>query len=235
MHNDAPRPWLFPRLVEITKQWLAGYVTTDPDVPVGMLLLAEGTAKAADRIFGAIVYAVGARPELLRPLIIDAEPGSTDGVSFQTRRKPIPTEHSHVSHVVVDSGWEETLSEFLEHHPQVAAYVKNDHIGFTIPYVFAGVRHEFWPDFLVRLTSPDGVERTLIVEVSGGRKDQAMREAKAATARDQWCPAVNHHGGYGHWSFVEIDDMTHAAHMLNTAIADLAADGLLSLAAELGV
>lgn len=230
VNDHAVRPWLFPRLVALTRQWLASHVTTDPDVPLGMLLLAEGTAKAADRIFGAIVHAEGARPELLRPIIVDA--GSTDGVSFHTRRRPIPTERSHVSHVVIDSGWEETLTELLEDHPRVAAYVKNDHLGFSIPYVFGGVRHDFHPDFLVRLApvddDDDGVTRTLIVEVSGTRKDQAQREAKATTARDQWCVAVNEHGGFGRWEFVEIADMAHAAHVLNGAIDDLAG-GALSL------
>ena len=33
----------------------------------------------------------------------------------------------------------------------VAAYVKNDHLGFTIPYVHEGRSHEYVPDFLVRL------------------------------------------------------------------------------------
>ena len=31
------------------------------------------------------------------------------------------------------------------------AYVKNDHLGFTIPYVHKGRSHSYIPDFLVRL------------------------------------------------------------------------------------
>lgn len=41
-------------------------------------------------------------------------------------------------------------------------------------------------------------------EVYGeARKDKA---AKVATARNLWIPAVNNHGGFGRWAFVEIDD-----------------------------
>ena len=105
--------------------------------------------------------------------------------------------------------------------------MKNDHVGFEIPYLFAGVGHSYVPDFLVRL-QPDGegVVRTLIIEVSGTQKDQHMREAKATTARDMWCVAVNNHGGFGRWGYVEISDMTHAAYVLKNAITDLYQDGV---------
>ena len=61
---------------------------------------------------------------------------------------------------------------YAEAHPRVAAYVKNDHLGFTIPYVHQGRSHDYVPDFLLRLRRADGedVDRTLIVEVSGGQK-----------------------------------------------------------------
>lgn len=120
-----------------------------------------------------------------------------------------------MSHVVLDgpSGntWEETIAGLLEDHPKVAAFVKNDHLGFEIPYVHAGVSHRYLPDFLIRLVldpddDPDLV-RTLIVEVSGGRKEKQLTEAKADAARHHWCRAVNNHGGYGRWAYVEITDM----------------------------
>ena len=50
--------------------------------------------------------------------------------------------------------------------------MKNDHLGFTIPYVHKGRSHSYIPDFLVRLKPGDDedVDRTLIVEVSGSQK-----------------------------------------------------------------
>ena len=62
------------------------------------------------------------------------------------------------------------------------------------------------PDFIIRLD--DGLDKddllNLIVEVTGEkRKDKAV---KVATARKLRVPAVNNHGGFGWWKFVEIDD-----------------------------
>ena len=101
-------------------------------------------------------------------------------------------------------------------------------MGFEIPYVHAGRSHRYLPDFLVRLEpdpdTPD-VVRTLIVEVSGGRKSPGPSKTKAETARSHWCVAVNNHGGYGRWGYTEISDMTLAHSNLNNAIASLYADG----------
>jgi type III restriction enzyme len=35
------------------------------------------------------------------------------------------------------------------------------------------------------------------------KKDKA---AKVAAARTLWIPAINNHGGFGRWAFLEIDD-----------------------------
>ncbi len=44
----------------------------------------------------------------------------------------------------------------------------------------------------------------LILEVTGERKKE--KEAKTATARTLWMPAVNNHAGFGRWAFLEITD-----------------------------
>jgi len=120
---------------------------------------------------------------------------------------------------------EQILSLLCEQHPSVAAYVKNDHLGFTIPYVHEGRTHQYVPDFLVRLVPDvDDVVRTLVIEVSGGRKSPGPTAAKATTARDQWCTAVNNRGGFGRWGYTEIRDMPTAAAALAEAIDDLYGD-----------
>lgn len=238
-HDGVTKPWLFPQLVEISKLWLNQCVTLAPDCQFGLLRLAEAKAKSAERIFNAIVRYEGVRPEVLRPRFRYGDAvGSTDDVDFMTRKAIVPTSKSHVNFVVLDglkgNTWEEALAEILEREPRVDAYVKNDHLGLTIPYIYTGVRHDFIPDFLVRLkpAADDPVTRTLIIEVSGGRKDQAMRAAKAETARYQWCVAVNNHGGHGRWGFVEISDMTYASTLVADAISDLYADGVTTGAPE---
>jgi len=70
------------------------------------------------------------------------------------------------------------------------------------------------------------VTRTLIVEVSGGRKSPGPTAEKTATARESWVPAVNSHGGYGLWGYCEIgrvSEITKAKQVLAKAMGALAA------------
>jgi very-short-patch-repair endonuclease len=58
----------------------------------------------------------------------------------------------------------------------------------------------------------------LIIEVSGeARKDKA---AKVSTARNLWIPAVNNHGGFGKWAFVEISDPWDAKNTIRAFIIE---------------
>ena len=129
-----------------------------------------------------------------------------------TRKRAITAEKSEVSHVTLDgkdgNTWEMALAFLLENNKFVASYVKNDHLGFTIPYVHKGRSHTYIPDFLVRLRKHEetDVERTLIIEVSGSQKSPGPTQQKAATARDSWCVAVNNHGGWGRWGYTEMTD-----------------------------
>ena len=84
--------------------------------------------------------------------------------------------------------------------PEVVGYVKNQSLGFTIPYTLNGDERQYYPDFIVRLDDGHGADDllNLIVEVTGeAKKDKA---AKVATARTLWVPAVNNHGGFGRWA-----------------------------------
>ena len=226
------RPWLFPQLVDICRRWLDECVTTDPGVTKGHLLLTQAGARAAERVFGSIVRYPDNRPTILLPIVRRFDPiGSTDEVRFVSRKvvmDPPPTK-SHLNHVVLDgvrgNSWEEGLAYLLEHNDHVASYVKNERLGFTIPYVHEGRTHDYIPDFLVRLvTDPDDVERTLIVEVSGSRKSPGPTAAKAETARNQWCAAVNNWGEFGRWGYVEVRNPAQAPKLLDEAIDNLYAD-----------
>ncbi len=231
-YEGAPRPWLFPQLVDICRRWLDCCVTTEPGVSKGLLLLAEARNQAAEKVFGSIVRHPDNREAVLLPVIHRFDPsGSTDEVRFLTRKVLMdpPPIKSHLNHVILDgvrgNSWEEALARYLERDDRVAAYVKNDHLDFTIPYTHAGRSHDYVPDFLVRLVSrEDDLERTLIVEVSGSRKSPGPTAAKADTARHQWCAAVNNAGRFGRWGYVEISDMAKAAHLLDDAIDNLYAD-----------
>jgi len=231
VHDSARRPWLFPQLVDVTRRWLNECVTLVDGTPIGYLGLTEARHRAAEKLFSSVLKAEGERHEILRPLLRRFDPeGSTEDVDFLSRKAVIPTLKSHVSHVVLDgkkgNTWEELLATLLEDNDHVTAYVKNDHLGFSIPYVHEGKTHHYVPDFLCRLRElGDGVGRTLIVEVSGGLKSPGPTEAKAETARHQWCPAVNNHGGWGRWAYTEVKSKSEAATRLEEAIAALETSG----------
>jgi type III restriction enzyme len=245
-HDDVPVHTRFPQVVQIAKDWLASCLTFEPGCDLAMLLqFAELRAKAAERIHNSIVTQRDddgnlIRSDVLQPVFRSHDHvGSTDDVSFFTRKLVYDTTKSPINRVTLDgqhgNSWEEAIAIELENDSRVLSYVKNDHLEFAIPYVHAGLTHDYHTDFLVRLApigDDDTIERTLIVEVSGGRKDQAVRKVKAETTREQWCPAVNNHGGFGIWDFVEIDDMTHAVSKLDAAIERLLADPLTRALAD---
>jgi len=230
--EEAEKPWLFPQLVDISKRWIKGCLSWEPGMTVGYLsVFAEARHLAAERICLAIAQQQTDPREELVPLFRRFDPtGSTDGVSYITRKVAIEATKSPLNYVVLDgvkgNTWEETLAGLLEKHPNVAAYVKNERLGFEIPYVHAGNSHQYVPDFLVRLVlDTDGVTRTLIIEVSGSRKSPGPTKTKADTARHKWCKAVNNHGGFGRWGYIEINDMTRAESVLEGGIESLYADG----------
>ena len=59
------------------------------------------------------------------------------------------------------------------------AYVKNDHLDFTIPYEWEHEVHSYYPDFIIRLKLRDDSEINVILEVKGyeSEKDRAKKPA----------------------------------------------------------
>ena len=101
---------------------------------------------------------------------------------------------------------EKQLRQVLEDMEDVAAYVKNDHLGLLIPYTHDGREHVYLPDFIARLDDGRGAADWLnvIIEVSGEKRPD--KAAKVKAAKELWVPAVNNHGGFGRWAFVEVTD-----------------------------
>lgn len=147
--------------------------------------------------------------------------GSTDGVQFRTTKKVKGTLKSHVSHVVLDSTWENEVAHQFEVAGVVEAYVKNDRIDFSILYEWEGAIHRYFPDYLVRLRSdtPRARPFTLIWEVKGVKTTQDRVKFEAAS---RWCRAMNHHGGYGRWMFVFTDSMGQVKSTLRDVLEKLA-------------
>lgn len=203
------RPWLFPQLLGITKKWIEECVVLKDNMFPQLLLFSEYSHDAADRIYSAIVSSSNGTHTLkpiLRPFDVT---GSTRYVDFDTARPVYATREDkcHISHVVADTdSWEQKMAETLESMPEVRRYVKNHNLGFAIPYTLNGEERQYTPDFVACIDDGhgDGDLLNLLLEVSGEkRKDKA---AKVAAAKTFWVPAVNNHGGFGRWAFIEIDD-----------------------------
>jgi type III restriction enzyme len=132
--------------------------------------------------------------EHIEPVFDEERPiGSTREMrTWYTTKACHPAVRSQISHMVADSAWEQYAANVLETSTHVAAYAKNDHLGFQIYYLWNGARRRFIPDFLIRLHNG----RTLVLEIKG--QDDAQNRAKRA-ALDAWVKGVNTKGGFGVW------------------------------------
>ena len=223
--NDGnDKPWLFPQLLGIAKRWLNECVILKDNTFPQLLLLIEFAHDATDRIYKAIVVSTDATAAL-KPILHPYDTiGSTRYVDFDTTRPVFATraEKCHISHVVADTdSWEQKMAEALEHIPEVIRYVKNHNLGFTIPYTLNGEEKNYIPDFIARIDDARGPDDllNLIVEVTGERKKD--KAAKVTTARALWVPAINNHGGFGRWTFIEVADPWDAQNLIRGFLKQL--------------
>jgi len=117
-----------------------------------------------------------------------------DMLPWYTGRAWEYTKRSHVNRCVFDSTWDAGEAFVLDGDPHVAAWAKNDHLGFEVVYVFEGAVRKFRPDFLVRLSGGT----LLVLEVKG--QDSAQQQTKRKFL-GEWVQAVNQHGGFGRWAW----------------------------------
>ncbi|WP_245694698.1 BPTD_3080 family restriction endonuclease [Streptomyces abyssalis] len=233
------KPWMFPNLVQLAKEWTTHCVGTDNRRSLAIISrVSEERQRAAQQFFAALNRQEGNNSSRVLPIFARYAPeGSTDDVDFYTTKAVYEADpdKSPVNYVVLDgiggNTWEQTLATLLDGNKNVQSYVKNDHLEFAIPYLYAGRTHRYLPDFIVRLKPLDEEDveaRHLIVEVSGSRKSAGKRAMKAETAR-MWCAAVNNHGAYGRWGYIELsEDPTGFKSRLNAAIEALYGDGILT-------
>lgn len=136
-----------------------------------------------------------ANTEALVPIFDTEKPirATGDMLPWYTGKACEHTTHSHINMAVFDSRWEASEAFELDRSPYVAAWVKNDHLGFEITYSFKGIIHKFRPDYLVRLANG----KVLVLEVKGqdNQEQQTKREFLS-----EWVRAVNSHRGFGIWS-----------------------------------
>lgn len=121
--------------------------------------------------------------------------GKQNFVNIITFRK------THINQCVVDSSWEYTHARELDKNKTVAAWVKNDHLGFYINYMDEkGKERNYTPDFIIKLSNKDH----LILEVKGIKK---KRDIQKWQFMQNWCEAVSQDLGQK-WHFKISQDST---------------------------
>lgn len=155
------------------------------------ILITLNMNKVVQHIWEAIRFE---NTESLEPIFDSDKPiRSTGDMRTWYTGKPCEyTRRSHINCCVFDSTWEASEAFEFDRNPNVETWVKNDHLGFEILYIFEGVVRKFWPDFIIKLKTGD----YLILETKGQdtQQDKTKREFL-----DEWVKAVNGHGGFGRW------------------------------------
>ncbi len=148
--------------------------------------------------------------------------GSTKYVGGNTSKDVYPTHKSHVNYVVMDSDWEGICAKTLEELDEVDTYVKNQFLGFAIPYVKDGKDRMYFTDFIVRVKKNDGGMANLMIEITGMNKDKVE---KKWFVENRWLPAVNavkEKYEYDEWHFIEIaNDVRNIKNQLIDKIKSL--------------
>jgi type III restriction enzyme len=214
------KPYLFPSLLAISERWLKECLVCRGNMPKQLLLWRHFADHAADLIYRACVED-NAGPERLRPILDPYNrEGSTRYVDFQTTKDNLwrsREDKSPINLVICDSDWEAGFARQIELMPEILAYAKNQNLNFEVPYLM-GIERHYRPDFIVAVDDGDPVgPLNLIVEIKGYRGRDAA--AKADTMKRLWVPAVNNHGDFGRWSFLEITQEYDVADTIRAHVA----------------
>ena len=189
---------LIAQLVKLVEQFVRSdrLVISPPlfhhDNTARRLIITLNMAKLVQHISEAVRIE---NTERLEPVFDRERPIRSTGnmAIWYTGRPCSPTNRSHINVCVYDSALEADAASELDRSPFVDAWVKNDHLGFEVLYVFRGKVLKYRPDFLIRLRTG----KMLVLETKGQPDDQSHAKRRAL---EHWVDAVNQHGGFGKWA-----------------------------------
>ena len=213
--------WLTPQLRKIAEEYVKKYVVLKDRMVIGYLLVGDYFSGALTKIQQAIIVEniEDQKDKRLLPILAPYDTlGSTRYVDFLTTKPVCDTIKSHINYVVADTEeWEQGVAKKLEQMTEVLAYVKNQNLGFTIPYEHQGISHRYVPDFIAVLEMPDKSKLNLLIEVTGKKDDK--KKMKVRTAHDLWVPAINNIGKFGKWAVLEVQDIHETQNLIRAGMA----------------
>jgi len=213
--DDAPPSHvLFPQLLRIAQRYLETKVQAYPPGDARDVYFSPYFGLVIERLLEAVRPDEAAGEAAEVPIYeANRDAGSSADVDFFTRRPVREVVKSYLNYVVADTAkWEQSAAYFLDTHPKVRAFVKNDHLGFAIPYLDNDQMHEYFPDFVVRLDLPG--ERYLILETKGYDESAGVKRQAA----ERWVAAVNADGQYGIWHYAVAFKPTEVAGLVDGAV-----------------
>ena len=201
---SGSRESLIAQLVKLVEQFLLSdrLLIMPPlfyqDETARRLIITLNMTKVVQHVLDAVRFE---NMERLEPVFDRSHPiRSTANMPTWYTGKPCHfTDRSHVNMCVFDSTWEASEAYELDHNPLVNAWVKNDHLGFEVLYVYRGVVRKYRPDYIIRLKTGN----MLVLETKGQPDQQTQAKRRAL---EQWTQAVNQHGGFGCWAAAESTD-----------------------------
>lgn len=205
--GEEPPLHLFGQMNQIAKTWLKDYLICHPGTFKGQVLYRVIADRICQRIIDAITRSQEDSKNKVKVLLDPYnKTGSTRSVNFTTTKlKRYETnEKSHVNYAILDSDWEGTFCKIVENHPKVISYVKNQGLGFEVPYRVGSESRIYIPDFIVQVDDGHGKEDplNLVVEIKGFRGEDV--KDKSSTMLTYWVPGVNALKEFGRWAFVEL-------------------------------
>lgn len=223
---DGRQFQLFGQLKQIVQEWYDTQIEIlggDGSLEQRRLIIFWDPKATSENIYEGIRKAYAEEERITGVLNYYNPEGSTSDVFGSTTKPVIPTAKSHINYMVADTAsWEQRAAKVLEDLPQVICYVKNHFLGFNIPYWYNGKEHQYVPDFIARVVSPQGEVVNLIIEISGYSNDlTGNKDAKRYYANHYWVPAANNLKEYGRWAFLEVSDINIAKELITEKIKEL--------------
>ena len=208
--DGIPKTHLILKMKRIVREWLEKCLICKGETNIGQLAYRKIADMACERMIAAIVVSAGDSQKRLAIFDPYNYSGSTKTVSFNTSktlRWETDSRKCHINWAICDSTWEQEFCRILDNYPKVRKWVKNQSLGFEVPYKMGGVARKYIPDFIVVVD--DGRDKedllNIVCEVKGYRGEDAKEKKNTMDA--YWVPGVNNSKKFGRWAFAEFTEV----------------------------